>query len=221
MMMTIMMIMMMMMMMMMSLLAQMWSNWRTRRREQFPLLGFLTTNNSGNELIIHAFSDWMTRNSYGERYRSGYVGWGRIPEETLPRKVLSIVGPGAIALAEKLYNDTEGHFVCRAMVKMSEGSGTTAALTSILRQVSSNDRWHPGKNDDHALDKPELIKRIWQALWFKRYFIVILDIWDESEWTSIAHAFCTEFSCSGRVITTTRRKTVAETCFQGKFDFCV
>lgn len=163
----------MMMIMMMSLLAQMWSNWRPRRREPTGdeteelkelLLGFLINNNSGNEIIIHAFSDWMSPNTNSEVET---LSLSMIAEEMLPRKVLSIVGPGATALAEKLYNDTEGHFVCRAKVKLSQNSGSMAVLTSILRQVSSSDHWNPGDNDGDALY--ELIERIQQALMFKRY----------------------------------------------------
>ncbi|KAJ1261666.1 hypothetical protein BS78_09G047900 [Paspalum vaginatum] len=75
-------------------------------------------------------------------------------------------------------------------------------LRAILRDVSGQ---------EYAGDIQHLIEKISNFLEHERYFIVVDDLWDSESWETIKCSFIKN-SCGSRIITTTRKNDVAESC---------
>ncbi|XP_051228043.1 disease resistance protein Pik-2-like [Lolium perenne] len=127
-------------------------------------------------------------------------------------KVLSVVGVGGLGkttLANTVYHMLLGQFQCRAFVSVSFTPDIKKIFCSILRQVSGEDC---ANSDDW--DVKELVDHIRDFLKDKRYFIIIDDIWDQNVWAILKVALI-ESNCGSRIITTTRKVDVAESCCYG------
>nr|XP_034606580.1 disease resistance protein Pik-2-like isoform X1 [Setaria viridis]XP_034606581.1 disease resistance protein Pik-2-like isoform X1 [Setaria viridis] len=125
-------------------------------------------------------------------------------------KVVSIygtAGQGKTTLAMEVCRKITEAFDCRAFVSVSQTLDMKKLLRDILSQIVSTSEF----DQSESWDTEQLIRKMKDYLIDKRYFILIDDIWKVSDWELVE---CTlPRNCNGsRIITTTRSKTVAETC---------
>ncbi|XP_044394775.1 disease resistance protein Pik-2 isoform X2 [Triticum aestivum] len=146
-----------------------------------------------------------------ERPTGDLVKWLKEGEGASKRqlKVLSIVGVGGLGkttLANTVFHMLEGQFQCRAFVSVSLTPDVKKIFRSIIRQVSGEDC-----TNGEDWDVKELVDHIRNFLKDKRYLIIIDDIWDQNVWTILKVALI-KSNCGSRIITTTRKVGVAESC---------
>lgn len=127
-------------------------------------------------------------------------------------KVVSVVecgGLGKTTLANLVYNTvpTAQHhrhqFDCQAFVSVSQRPDITGLLRRLLKMTRGGET--PSDNVQ------DLIDMLNEHLRHKRYFIVIDDLWNQSDWHIIRSAF-PENSSSSRLVVTTRIESVALDC---------
>ncbi|CAL4915909.1 unnamed protein product [Urochloa decumbens] len=123
-------------------------------------------------------------------------------------KVISIVGLGGLGkttLANEAYKKISWQFDCKAFVSVSQ-KPDVKILRILLSQV---------KNQDYANTETEdenwLINALRGFLKYKRYFIIIDDLWNTQSWKTIKCALI-ENNCGSRILVTTRIATVAKSC---------
>ncbi|CAM0953265.1 unnamed protein product [Alopecurus aequalis] len=124
-------------------------------------------------------------------------------------KVVSIFGSaglGKTTLANQVYQELQGEFLCRAFISVSRNPDMMTILRTILSQVSQQ-----SYTDTEAGDAQQVISNIRQFLHDKRYFIVVDDVWEVEIWDTIKCAF-PKTSCGSMIITTTRINDVAQSC---------
>ncbi|CAL4932607.1 unnamed protein product [Urochloa decumbens] len=126
-----------------------------------------------------------------------------------PLKVISIVGLGGLGkttLANEAYKKISWQFDCKAFVSVSQKPDVKKILRILLSQV---------KNQDYANTETEdeswLINALRDFLKYKRYFIIIDDLWNTQSWKTIKCALI-ENNCGSRILVTTRIATVAKSC---------
>nr|XP_020161716.1 disease resistance protein Pik-2 isoform X1 [Aegilops tauschii subsp. strangulata] len=146
-----------------------------------------------------------------ERPTGDLVKWLKEGEGASKRqlKVLSIVGVGGLGkttVANTVFHMLEGQFQCRAFVSVSLTPDVKKIFRSIIRQVSGEDC-----TNGEDWDVKELVDHIRNFLKDKRYLIIIDDIWDQNVWTILKVALI-KSNCGSRIITTTRKVGVAESC---------
>ncbi|PNT73785.1 hypothetical protein BRADI_1g01387v3, partial [Brachypodium distachyon] len=127
------------------------------------------------------------------------------------RRVLSIVGFGGLGkttLANKVYQNIQGHYDCRAFVTLSQKPDKQKIIKDVISQVSCRDGYTKNTDD---WDERKSMAQLRGMLQDKRYIVVIDDIWSAAEWDAIKYAF-PENSCSSRIIVTTRIVDVARSC---------
>ncbi|CAN6305673.1 unnamed protein product, partial [Urochloa humidicola] len=127
----------------------------------------------------------------------------------LSLKVISIVGLGGLGkttLANEAYKKISWQFDCKAFVSVSQKPDGKKILRILLSQV---------KNQDYANTETEdeswLIDELRGFLKYKRYFIIIDDVWNTQSWKTIKCALI-ENSCGSRILVTTRIATIAKSC---------
>ncbi|VAI63649.1 unnamed protein product [Triticum turgidum subsp. durum] len=124
-------------------------------------------------------------------------------------KLVSIVGSGGVGkttLANQVYQDLKERFECRAFLSVSRNPNMMNIMRTIHSQVSGL-----CFADTEAGSIQQVIINISCFLSYKRYFVVIDDIWDVDAWNVIKFAFpMTEYG--GVIITTTRMGDVACLC---------
>ncbi|XP_051114597.1 putative late blight resistance protein homolog R1B-8 [Andrographis paniculata] len=132
---------------------------------------------------------------------------GQDPDSKL--EILPIVGMGGIGkttLARTLYDDPvlTPHFDIRGWVTISQTFNVREILLSLIKQVS------PEKLTDEIIkkDDSELIVRLYQNLWGRRFLIVLDDVWSPKVWDEIKTIFPDEATGS-RIVVTTRERSVA------------
>lgn len=130
-------------------------------------------------------------------------------------KVVSIygtAGQGKTTLAMEVYRkitQTQA-FDCRAFVSVSQTLDMKNLLRDILSQIVSKNEFDQLQSENWETLQIE-IRKMRGYLIGKRYFILIDDIWNVSDWELVQAALPRNDNGS-RIITTTRSKTVAETC---------
>ncbi|CAD6257524.1 unnamed protein product [Miscanthus lutarioriparius] len=133
--------------------------------------------------------------------------------EEKQHKVVSIYGiggQGKTTLAMEVYHKITEAFDCRAFVPVSQTPDMKRLLRDILSQISKSDF-----DQSQMLETVEqLIRTVNECLKDKRYFILIDDIWSESAWDLVRSALPVNDNGS-RIITTTRKKVVANKCCTG------
>ncbi|CAD6257471.1 unnamed protein product [Miscanthus lutarioriparius] len=133
--------------------------------------------------------------------------------EEKQHKVVSIYGiggQGKTTLAMEVYHKITEAFDCRAFVSVSQTPDMKRLLRDILSQISKS---HFDRSQ--MLETVEqLIRTVKECLKDKRYFILIDDIWSESAWDLVRSALPVNDNGS-RIITTTRKKAVANKCCTG------
>ncbi|CAD6257532.1 unnamed protein product [Miscanthus lutarioriparius] len=133
--------------------------------------------------------------------------------EEKQHKVVSIYGiggQGKTTLAMEVYHKITEAFDCRAFVSVSQTPDMKRLLRDILSQISKSD-FHQSQMLETV---EQLIRTVKECLKDKRYFILIDDIWSESAWDLVRSALPVNDNGS-RIITTTRKKAIANKCCTG------
>ncbi|XP_014660912.1 disease resistance protein RPP13 isoform X2 [Setaria italica] len=132
--------------------------------------------------------------------------------EEKQHKVVSIygtAGQGKTTLAMEVYRKITQAFDCRAFVSVSQTLDLKKLLRDILSQIVSKSEFDQLQSE--RWETEQLMRKMIDYLIGKRYFILIDDIWNVSDWELVEAALPRNDNGS-RIITTTRSKTVAETC---------
>lgn len=186
----------------------------SQRRKRYKLDDDLVSRPSAATTIdprLPALYEDVSRLVGMERPTGDLVKWLKDGEGASKRqlKVLSIVGVGGLGkttLANTVFHMLQGQFQCRAFVSVSLAPDINKIFRSIIRQVSGEDC---ASGEDW--DVKELVDHIRNFLKDKRYLIIIEDIWDQNVWTILKVALI-KSNCGSRIITTTRKVGVAESC---------
>ncbi|RCV09210.1 hypothetical protein SETIT_2G009000v2 [Setaria italica] len=129
---------------------------------------------------------------------------GEVPSQQI--RTLSIVGSaglGKTTLANQVYQKIQGHFECKAFVSVSQNPNIKDILMKICSQV--------GATTSMADDELLLVNKLRERLQYKRYIVVVDDIWHSDPWKIIGQALV-RTSPGSIIIMTTRLKDVAESC---------
>lgn len=132
-------------------------------------------------------------------------------------KTISIVGFGGLGkttLAKAVYDKIKAQFDCGAFVSVAQNPDMKKVLKDVLYDL---DKTKFKNIHDTARDEKQLIDELGEFLADKRYLIIIDDIWEEKTWRYIKCAFSRNNLCS-RVITTTRKISVSESCLSTDSD---
>lgn len=125
--------------------------------------------------------------------------------------IFGVAGVGKTTLARTFYHNFRGKFQCRAFVRVSRNPDMRRMLSSMLSQIKAP--------PVHGFpDVQDLIEHVREHLQFKRYLIVIDDLWASSTWDIISRAFPDDDYCS-RIIVTTEIKDVALACSRYQFKY--
>ncbi|CAL4980815.1 unnamed protein product [Urochloa decumbens] len=123
--------------------------------------------------------------------------------------VISIVGFGGLGkttLAKMVYEKLIGRFDCGAFVCISLNPIMDKVFKTLLYQL---DGVRYKNINGETWDVAQLIGELRSFLQYKRYFIVIDDIWNSSLWETIRHALI-ENDNGSKIISTTRILEVAK-----------
>ncbi|XP_058114462.1 probable disease resistance RPP8-like protein 4 isoform X3 [Magnolia sinica] len=134
-----------------------------------------------------------------------------INEGELRRCVVSVVGMGGLGkttLTQKLYNteSVKKHFHSRAWISVSQGYSVRDLLQAFVRRCMDLSDKELKKVE--KMDAVELRGKIFEYLNYKRYLIVLDDIWTTEAWDDLKDAF-PNMNNGSRVVLTTRNKEVA------------
>lgn len=124
-------------------------------------------------------------------------------------KVVSIVGfagLGKTTLAMEVYRQTREAFECHATAIVSRNPNIKQLLQHILSQVRQEPN-SPQDSEEMSLEPEQLIAEIREHLQYKRYLILLDDMWESS--LEIKRAFH-DNNCGSRIIMTTRIKCLAD-----------
>ncbi|KAL6907766.1 hypothetical protein ACP4OV_001936 [Aristida adscensionis] len=130
-------------------------------------------------------------------------------------KVVSIVGSGGLGkttLANQVYQSIAGRFDCEAFVSLSQNPDMGIIFRTILSQVMKDECVRT-----RSWDEDRLIKELREFLKYRRYFIIIDDIWSPQAWKTIKYALL-DNTCGSRIIVTTRIVSVAKSCSSTHYD---
>uniref|UniRef100_A0A0E0M585 Uncharacterized protein n=1 Tax=Oryza punctata TaxID=4537 RepID=A0A0E0M585_ORYPU len=133
------------------------------------------------------------------------------------RKVLSIVGFGGLGkttLANEVYRRVKVHFDCNAFISVSQKPDMKKIFKDIIYRMSSEDGF---LKDIDMWDEKKFIEKLRELLVYKRYLVVIDDVWSISAWEAIKVAF-PENDCCSQIIVTTRISDVGRSCCLNDID---
>ncbi|QCD88935.1 disease resistance protein RPM1 [Vigna unguiculata] len=144
----------------------------------------------------------------------------RLLEGDSNRKAVSIVGMGGLGkttLARKVYNSSQvkQHFMCRAWVYVSNECRAKELLIGLLKHLMPNfEQQGRGKKkgkksagDINELREEELKKLVRNCLEWKRYLVVVDDLWKRQDWDEVQDAF-PDNNRGSRILITSRLKVL-------------
>ncbi|CAL5212637.1 unnamed protein product [Lathyrus oleraceus] len=122
--------------------------------------------------------------------------------------VVSIIGMGGLGkttLARKVYNShkVKNHFNCRTWVCVSNECRARELLLGLLQNLMPNNDY-----EGRSLSDDELKKRVWECLKWKKYLLVLDDLWKIRDWDEVKDAF-PDGNEGSRILITSRLKEVA------------
>ncbi|KAI5388053.1 putative disease resistance RPP13-like protein 3 [Lathyrus oleraceus] len=125
-----------------------------------------------------------------------------------PFNVVSIIGMGGLGkttLARKVYNShkVKNHFNCRAWVCVSNECRARELLLGLFQNLMPNNDY-----EGRSLSDAELKKRVWECLKWKKYLLVLDDLWKIRDWDELKDAF-PDGNRGSRILITSRLKEVA------------
>ncbi|KAK1679902.1 hypothetical protein QYE76_040750 [Lolium multiflorum] len=132
-------------------------------------------------------------------------------------KTISIVGFGGLGkttLTKSIYDKIKAQFDYVAFVPVGQNRNLKEVFKDIFYDLDNKifSNIHNTEKDERIL-----INELREFLADKRYLIVIDDIWEEETWKCINWAFSRN-SLSSRIITTTRKVSVAQACLSSAED---
>ncbi|KAL6654696.1 hypothetical protein ACP70R_008161 [Stipagrostis hirtigluma subsp. patula] len=128
---------------------------------------------------------------------------------TQQQRIVSIVGFGGLGkttLARSVHDKIKGDFNCSAFVSVSQSLNMKKFCMDMLYALDKN-KYEDIHNTQR--DETQLIDLVREFLENKRYFIIVDDLWNTSDWDLIKCAF-PEDNDGYRIIVTTRISAVAE-----------
>uniref|UniRef100_K4A0W1 AAA+ ATPase domain-containing protein n=1 Tax=Setaria italica TaxID=4555 RepID=K4A0W1_SETIT len=128
---------------------------------------------------------------------------GPMDEQIRTLSIVGSAGLGKTTLANQVYQKIQGHFECKAFVSVSQNPNIKDILMKICSQV--------GATTSMADDELLLVNKLRERLQYKRYIVVVDDIWHSDPWKIIGQALV-RTSPGSIIIMTTRLKDVAESC---------
>ncbi|KAF6987112.1 hypothetical protein CFC21_004789 [Triticum aestivum] len=140
--------------------------------------------------------------------------WFQEGNQIIPKRFLAIDGFGGlgkITLALELYRKFGDGFDCRAFVQVSQKFDLLMLLKSLFIQFREQQAHDDLSVRVEELEEIPLKKMLARQLEDKRYLILIDDIWSVSAWEKINDSL-PDSSKGGRVVVTTRFKSVAVAC---------
>ncbi|KAE8773443.1 putative disease resistance RPP13-like protein 3 [Hordeum vulgare] len=132
-------------------------------------------------------------------------------------KTISIVGFGGLGkttLAKAVYDKIRVQFDCAAFVSVAQNPDIRKVLKDLLYEL---DKKKFSDIHNTARDEKQLIDELGEFLVDKRYLIIVDDIWEEKTWRYMKCAFSRNNLCS-RIVTTTRKISVSESCLSTNND---
>ncbi|XP_027917465.1 disease resistance protein RPP13-like [Vigna unguiculata] len=145
----------------------------------------------------------------------------RLLEGGSNRKAVSIVGMGGLGkttLARKVYHSSQvkQRFVCRAWVYVSNECRSKELLIGLLKHLMPNfeqqgrgkEKGKKSAGDINDLSEEELKKLVRNCLEWKRYLVVVDDLWKKQDWDEVQDAF-PDNNRGSRILITSRLKEVA------------
>ncbi|KAL6654404.1 hypothetical protein ACP70R_007869 [Stipagrostis hirtigluma subsp. patula] len=149
--------------------------------------------------------------------------------------IIGIAGVGKTALAKEVYSILKPEFKCTAWVSLPTQPDMKVVLQDLLHQISQREGQHGGleamggqgqrggsleaalealggqgqRGAPPPMDEKDIIGKIRDILWNKRYFIVVEDISDLAAWNTMKSALFGNNNGSA-VLTTSRQFEIAE-----------
>nr|DAD39754.1 TPA_asm: hypothetical protein HUJ06_014077 [Nelumbo nucifera] len=144
------------------------------------------------------------------------VSW--IGEPISMTAVISVVGMGGLSkttLVRKVYRLLKGNFECHAWVAVGQSYRKTEILRSLLSQLCQSINWGTPEVEQQMI-RPnaravQLMGMVKDYLQHKRNLVVFDDIWSLDVREYFKYLFPND-ECSSRIIVTTRRNDVANSC---------
>ncbi|XP_015697938.2 disease resistance protein RGA5-like isoform X1 [Oryza brachyantha] len=120
--------------------------------------------------------------------------------------IVGIGGLGKTTLARAVYDNIKAQFRSKAFVSVGQEPDIRNIFKKILHEL---DEQKYANINEAKRDEEQLINELRRFLKDTRYLIVVDDVWETKTWKFINCAFV-DSNCGSRVITTTRKNTVAE-----------
>ncbi|CAN6248124.1 unnamed protein product [Urochloa humidicola] len=159
-----------------------------------------TSSHVGTDMARDKIISWLTE---GEQHQVEQLSTPCL-EPSRRTKVISIVGFGGVgktALANQVYTKVRSQFDCTAFVSASQNPNMVKIFSDIISGVGCSE-------PSNMMDERKLIDLLRRHLEYKRYLIVVDDVWTMEAWDIIKCSFVVN-SHGSRVIITTRIEDVA------------
>ncbi|KAK1628943.1 hypothetical protein QYE76_003258 [Lolium multiflorum] len=147
---------------------------------------------------------------------NGLQGWFKKEEPSTRTRFLAIFGFGGLGkttLAMELCRKVGDEFECRGFVQVSQKFNLLVLLRSLVKQFHEQQQAgaEPLETAIEEMEERQLKEQLRRQLKHKSYLILIDDIWSVSAWEKINDSLPESSKC-GRVVVTTRFKSVAVAC---------
>ncbi|KAL6198555.1 hypothetical protein ACLB2K_028344 [Fragaria x ananassa] len=136
----------------------------------------------------------------------------RLMDEEQHQTVISVVGMGGsgkTTLVAKIFNNerVKRHFDCYAWITVSQTYDVLDVFRSLIRELYKS-RKEDFPANLNAMSRIELLELLVDYLEYKRYLVVLDDVWDLRAWREIKVSL-QDRQLGSRIIVTTRKEDVA------------